>query len=720
MILKILSSKRAIRSYLKNFDNEIIPKVLPIDEFFNKVIVVEGKKFVDEELKKIYLYKAIENIDAQKLLSLGIKKNFLEFFKNSELVFGFLNEVYLERVNLDEIEIADTYEEYSEHISILKQIYFNYKKILTNDGFVDKITIDEFRINENFLKQFEKIEFELLGYLTRFDLEVLEKIEIPIEISFRVTPYNKNLISKMFGELKEGEYVLDFHTKNVLKYDSLPNPMEIQISYFTKRIDQVNFVMACIEELRDEIDPSKIAVILPDEGFSEYLKLFNNPRNINFAMGEDFSKSNIYNILNSIYLYINEEDEVAGIKIQKYLDDYENMDIFDFIEKYSNNEEKKLLDEEIYKLKKMRDFFESYEKKEILHFILNRLKNLSFPDVGGGKVTAMGVLESRGADIEAAIIVDFNDEFVPNVSDKDFFLNTPIRKKVNLPTREDKEALQKNYYYNIFLNAKKVKISYVKNEENTISKFAYDLGLGDGENMEDYYSEVLYKFNNFSKISYNETFEKPKVLWPSSLDTLLECPRKYYFRYVLEISNEIEEEDNFGNKFHRAMNDASKLRFKNDSEYFDFIMNYLLKDADIKEKFFIKTQWENKLRDFAKKDFEILNTDIKSEIIGEKIKGNFLLRARADRITKDMVIDFKTSKNSQNYDLSTQAEFYKYIFDKKVIFWDIYNVKLIEANPDLKNLDEKINKINNFSVKAEDKKACFYCEFAYLCENIIN
>ncbi len=717
MILKVLTTKRQIREYIKSFDNQFIPKVVSIGEFLQKAIVVDGKKFIDEDLKRIYLYKAVKDLDIEKL---GLNKNFLDFFKNSDLIFGFLNEVYLERVNLDEIDLADTYQEYSEHIALLKEIYVNYKKLLDSEGFVDKITIEDFRINEGFFENIEKIELEVLGYLSKFEREILNKIPINIEVSFEVTKFNKNLINKMFGDFKEGRYIIDYHTKNVLFYEEVDRKMDVEVTHFSKRADQANFVFASIEEfVNDGIKPEKIAVILPDENFSEYLKLFDNANegktNLNFAMGDSFVNSEIYKKLKAIYDYISENDEIAYLKCKDYLEEFQTSDIFEFIENNTSEKEKKILDEELYKLKKLNAYLQNHTKQEVLKFILERLSALSFDDVKGGKVTVMGVLESRGADFDAVVIVDFNEEFVPNVNEKDFFLNTTIRRKVNLPTREDKEALQKNYYYTLF-TSKKVKLSYVKNEEKSISRFAYELGIDDGKSGDSYYAEVLYKFLQPKKVEYQEKFELPKVLYPTTLDILLSCPKRYYLSNILGISNEIEEEEFFGSRFHSIMENIDKLKFSTYLEYYDYIISNLLKDVNKRDYFYIKSVWDDRILEFAKKDFEFLSGNITTEVTKQRPKNDFILKARYDRIIDNMAFDYKTSTKSQNYEESTQAEFYKYILpNHKIYFWDIYNVKLVEVNPELKNLDEKLSQIKNISFKTEDEKNCRYCEFQFSC-----
>jgi hypothetical protein len=717
MILKVFSTRREIREYLKNRNNEFLPKLITIGEFLDKSILIKNFSMVDDDLKKIYLHKAVENIDIEKL---GFKKDFLRFFKNSEFVLGFFNEIFLEKADIENIELADTYLEFAEHLEILKNIYYEYKKLLTADGLYDKITIDEYEINEGFFENIEKIEITLSGYLPKFDLEILKKIKKPLEINFRVTPYNRTLIEKMFGNFKEGDYKIDFHALKVLDYKPLNRRMSVEVESFSSRINEANFVFASIEEMVNEgIAPEKIAVILPDESFSEYLKLLDIHNNLNFAMGESFVNSDIYILLEAVYKYLSEKDALSFKKAHEKIKEFEKIETFegilDFVVKNSSLKERKLLDEEIYKISRLKEL-SRYSKEEVLHFLLERFKNLSFDDTKGGKVTVMGVLESRGMQYDGVIIVDFNDGVVPNVSDKDYFLNSTVRKRAKLPTRKDKESLQKNYYYNILINSKKAKIAYVKNEEKEVSRFLYELDLPVGKNMDEYYNESVYKISKPCFYEYNVSFEPPKILTPTKLKTLRECPMKYYFSYVLNIRNDSEKEF-FGSKLHNVLQEVLKQNITDENDYFNKIMSLLLQNANKREYFEIKSNWEDKIRAFVHRDFKELEGNIQCEVnLPQKKYRNYILQARADRVIGNRVYDYKTSSNTDYLKDLTQAEFYKYLMpDAEIYYWDIYNVKLIKAEVNIKELEKKIDGLEFVTKKAEEKKICTYCDYRFSC-----
>lgn len=71
----------------------------------------------------------------------------------------------------------------------------------------------------------------------------------------------------------------------------------------------------------------------------------------------------------------------------------------------------------------------------------------------------MGVLETRLINFDAVIICDFNDEYIPKISTKDKFLSTKLKSLSELPTKFDRENLQKYYYKRLIDNSKYVFIS---------------------------------------------------------------------------------------------------------------------------------------------------------------------------------------------------------------------------------------------------------------------
>ncbi|NPA12220.1 MAG: hypothetical protein GXO62_08250 [Epsilonproteobacteria bacterium] len=749
MNLKIFTTSRQIRKWLENKNDMFLDKYMTLGEFLEKIVIVEGAKFIDRDLRKKYLFEAIKNVDVQKL---GISREFVDFFADSDFIFSFFNEVYLEGADIDDVMQKDIYQDFEEHLSILKDIFENYKNLLEKNGYIDRFLINEYKINTGLLDGIDRIELRLDGYLNKFDLGVLKKINKDLFIYFEVDKFNKPLLKKALGvdlELKEG-YFYEYHlnTSKITDQKVKPKNGDIEIYSFSQRLNQVNFVFAKISEfIKSGISPQNIAVILPDEEFSEFLRLFDEFKNLNFAMGESFKNSDIYIMLKAIYDYINTNDEVAYKKIEDVYEEYLKEDLIDFIKKRASSNEMRVIDEELFKIEKFRPYFK--DKKEFLYFVLEKLKNKSFDDTYSGKITVMGVLESRGIEFDGVIVLDFNEGIVPNVSSNDMFLNTFIREKSDLPTRSDKENLQKHYYYQLLHNAKKAAISFVKNEETSGSRFLYELGLELPEKNSDIlYSQAVLKHSKEKEpFVYNKRFEIKEPIYPTTLKTLLECPRKYYFSKILEIQNPQDDNEMFGNIFHASIEEVVKNKdfINSKQEYFEaLIKSVTSKISDKTLLFRVLVEWEDKIREFCFNDFEemkysknLIERWIEFEFGGRKLK------AKVDRIDikeKEVVlIDYKTSKNSEEfekyYPYEFQSTFYhlwaKNVFKKdiKTYIWDLYDVKKIEGNIKTDELKEALNTLPDTSLPPKDityyvgkrektKKAseiCIYCEYKTAC-----
>ena len=738
MKLLVFSTHRQIREWLSNFNNTTLDKYTTIGDFLSNIIVIKGKKFVDNDIRKIYLFEAIKNIDISKL---GFNKEFLSFSKDSEFIFSFLKEIFIEKVDIDDILIADTYIEYEEHLTLIKEIKNSYKEILEKNGYIDTFLIDEIEINKGLLEGIDEIEIRVDGYLSKWDLDILNKIDKKITISLNISKFNRSLVRKFLLDLDEGyKYKIDFHKKNILEKQKIISNPQIEVSYFSKKFDEINFVYAKIAEFIElGLDANKIAVILPDESFSEFLEEFDEFKNLNFAMGKSFTHSELYIKLKSLYEYHLNQDEVSRLKVDKWIEEFNNdVDVIEFIKSKAKNKELKVIDEELFKLKVFKDLFN--DRYQFLNFILERFKELSFDDIYSGKITVMGVLESRGMEYDGVILLNFNEGVVPNINSKDLFLNTAIRKKSNLPTRMDKENLQKHYYYSLINSSKRVAISYIHNESENVSRFLYELGLEVGENQDEKYKEVLYKYSDKKTLPiYDDFFEIKKPITPTALKTLLECPKKYYLNYILNIQNKTVNEDNFGSVFHNAIETIvkNKQNINSPKEYYECLMNEIYTTLNSKRDIYdIRVKFEDSIKKFCEQDYENMKY---SENIIEDWLSYDNLSAKFDRLdiykNKIVVIDYKTGKidNVLKHPYEFQLTFYylgakqKYP-NKEIItgYWDIPNAKFVEVKPKIDELNEVLKNLPNKVEMSKDieldekvvKKAhdiCKWCDYKIGC-----
>ncbi len=720
MKMRVLTTMRQIRALMTQQEDGMVGKILPIGEFFSKAIVVPGKRLVDRDLAKLFLYEAMERVDLGKL---GIAKEFGALLKQADTIFDFWKEVFKEGVRLEEIELGDIYAEYPEHLALLEALRKEYRAILEREGFADPAMLEEFVINEAFFHGVDRVEMEVAGYLSAFERSVLEQLPAEVELRFVVSRFNRPLIAKMFGQLDEGVYRYDFKRRLVLEQRELTGFGDVEVAAFSDPIHQVHYVFASIQELvAAGCDPERIAVILPDEGRSELLRIFNDG-NLNFAMGTSMRQSAIYLLLQSLYDYLAEGDEVALKRIAASLEEFEQSEMIEFIKAKASERELVVLDEELHKIERLLPYVGDDRVRQ-LHFILQRLSTLSMDDTDGGKVTVMGVLEARGMEFDGAVIVDFNEGVVPKIGQSDLFLNSAVRARAGLPTKKEKEALQKHYYHEILRRSRFVRIAYVSNEEESPSRFLYELGLGEGKDRSSRYEQVCYRFTpDPTPTTYDGIiFEVPKILTPSTFQLLLECPKRYYFERVLELKNEEEEPLSFGNRFHEVMEQLlkPKPRFSSPKEYSAKVMEGLLAGCSKYERFEIESRWREKVEWFCAKDFERLGGSYAIETFGEHVQlGGYTLTAKFDRLDSEAVIDYKTG----NYKAADyfQGLFYNYIYKKPAIFYYIKEkrVRIVDEEDAAKQLEEHLKKIEGITRESIDEKVCRWCPYRFMCNQTV-
>jgi len=214
-ILKVLPTNRSIREIIKKSNNGFLPKCITIDEFEKRVVLIPEKTLIDKDRRVLFMKEAA---DFNNFSDLKIQRDYMAFLKSSDFLFGFFEELALEKISIDNIETKDTYAEYEKHLLILKHLLHNYKNILENNNYYDKITLPEIYIlNKEYLKRFNKIEFFLEGYLSRFEIELFVKVakEVELILYFETNEYNQKMIERFneIGFYLETDYFYELNLK---------------------------------------------------------------------------------------------------------------------------------------------------------------------------------------------------------------------------------------------------------------------------------------------------------------------------------------------------------------------------------------------------------------------------------------------------------------------------------------------------------------------------
>ncbi|MBI3873450.1 MAG: PD-(D/E)XK nuclease family protein, partial [Arcobacter sp.] len=473
--------------------------MITIGELLSRVVLPPSNKdFVDKDFRIIYLKVAIEQIDVEKL---GLSKQFDKLYSQGDFIFKFFNELNSEFKTIDELNTYDTYGFYAEHLAILKKIYENYVAVLDKNNLCDNITLPlEFSINKDFLSEFPNITIFYEGYFSLFEFKIINKISglSLLNLHCSMNKFNKKNIELFKGiglDLDVGfDYILDISNKKIIaKMAYLQNDLKYEVYEVPNRLIQIGMVKNSISKMiQNGISPSSIVLILPDEKFAKYIKSFDSEQYFNFAMGSDIKYSSVYKISHAINNYLNIDEPKYEARIEYFNIDKQYLqneirpkwkkllcqdtffELFDFVSKDETNND---LQKELFELRILlqnllfgKEMDLKLTLKDGFKIFIKKLNKITIDDIKSGKITVMGILETRYTKYDGVIVVDFNDNIVPKKSVKDKFISSNVKKYSNLPTSIDRENLQKYYYKKLFDNAKEVYISYVTNKENTISR----------------------------------------------------------------------------------------------------------------------------------------------------------------------------------------------------------------------------------------------------------
>jgi RecB family exonuclease len=565
-------------------------------------------------------------------------------------------------------------------------------------------------------------------------------------------------------------YLLSLNTKEILEEQSITQKSAISCESFSEPILQIAFIKFKIYEfIQKGYAPEKIAVILPNEQSAQSIRSFDTKSNLNFAMGRSFRESQIYKKLHATIMLLDdvtyenihrlerEGDRLYMLLHQEYKKSMQQVDFMQImanVEQFiEQKEHKKIFQEELYSFEKLLPFLQEMNFRSALNLLMQRLSSRTLDDVYGGKITVMGVLETRSVVFDAVVLIDFDERNVPKRSQKDMFLNTQLREMAGLPTMQDRENLQKHYYEMLMLHSKEVAISYVDSSQNRPSRFLKELGIKtSSSNNESEYAEILFKKSKKRAHFVPEIVEpysfKNIELSASRLKTFLTCKRKYYYHYVKhlkehEIPRDMPQEHAIGDDIHKALQNL----YTKKSHYSDY--EELLRDLE-KELEAVKgpSELEAYLIAIKKRELErFCQNEIERFKQGWRViaceksltttYGGMKLQGKIDRIDKKesalSVLDYKTgkytlyNKNSVADATDFQLEFYTILAGGlgEVAECGFYDLKegqiLLEPL-----LEEKMALLQSHIADllmieeldfalCEDTKACQYCPYVKLC-----
>ncbi len=775
-ILKVYPTLRAIRAIHKSYQNSnmFLPALMSIDEFESRSVIVKNAIEVDS-FERIFLLREV--ICDAKFYKLKYNLDMIHFFTQGDAIFKFFEELAQEGVDFKDLKYSDTYGEFEEHIDIIEKLFFDYQRLLESRGLTDRSLLPQhYKINQGFVKYYDVIEVFIEGYLSNFEFELMDNISkvTNMVLHFQTSRFTKKMQDRFlqFGldMDEEFDYEIDFTNKKILNKQKIITTTNTKIISTKERFEQIPIAFIEIQKMIDDgISPEKIALIVPDESIKNALNIFDRQNNLNFAMGFDYKDQKTYKKLETLWQFWKTSDEkdfkrviAYGLSIGKEFDFNTRIgckDFFEFLDKLKlldcpldeNDQPLSSHNDKIYqKYFHISIIFKDYvlSYKEWLHLWLNALSDITIDDVGGGKITVIGALESRSVTYDGVVVIDFNEGIIPSLPGKDSFLNSNVREFAGLPTKNDREALQKQLYKRVIERSKSSVIIYSTGNEKLPSKFIYELGFG--KSLYQMPSPRLFYQKDFIQAEKEDAeikFDPFGITWSSTrLKIFLECKRKYYYRYIKNIKQKESEEENEGSFIHKLLekvfvNEPSFERFEDLSKKISTILETIIDDTPY--GIYQKLLYSQMLKDFTVNQIRhfkagwrvvFVEKEIEGDIAGLKFKG------RCDRIdqndTGTFVIDYKTGKfgkTNKSKNLESLKDFqmniYKEILNKKYKNLQFSFLKVFEEGrfEEIKSFEEKdklffeaINELKQTksfkNAKCEDLKICEYCEFALMCQ----
>ncbi|WRA84655.1 ATP-dependent deoxyribonuclease AddB [Helicobacter pylori] len=550
--LFVFSSTRRLKHFYLEQGEGFLPSAMSMGSFFEQAFYIPNKKKIPKNARQILMIDTIKAIAKEKKSILEglllFENSFLGYLESTSFLFDLFDELSSACIKLNELSFKDIYLDYEKHLEVLEMIYDRYIKKLEELGFYDKIMQEKPAILKEFFEHFSSIEWHLDGFMSVFERQCLLEVAelVPITLHLSCDKYNQKFLEFLNLKLEtDCDYSIDFKTQKILSQTPKRQKIEPKLYANSSYLKQSALVLQTIEEyLQKDNDPNKMAIITPNADFLPFLKLLDQNNNLNFAMGLGAKNSPYYTELVKIL----EDLETSGFDLSTSpLLDLESLTL-PLLEQQSSKEKAPLKEAHsqiMHQYHLLKDTLKNYSLKDLLHLYLQEFEaNFRLDDSSGGKIRVMDTLETRGMQFDKIVIVDFNETCVPSLKDCDLFLNSALRKSLNLPTLLDKKNLQKHYYYQLFKNSKEITLSYIESETSKASNMLLELNLHIEPIKDAYTLFAPSPLKDYQEEEIKAAIPKDFSFSASSLNAFLTCKRRFYYHYMKRFKESPKDENN--------------------------------------------------------------------------------------------------------------------------------------------------------------------------------
>ncbi len=763
--LFVFSSTRRLKHFYLEQGEGFLPSAMSMGSFFEQAFYIPNKKKIPNSTRLILMIDTIKAIAKEKKSILEglllFENSFLGYLESTSFLFDLFDELSSACIKLNELSSKDIYLDYEKHLEVLEMIYDRYIKKLEELGFYDKIMQEKPTILKEFFEHFSSIEWHLDGFMSVFERQCLLEVAelVPITLHLSCDKYNQKFLEFLNLKLEtDCDYSIDFKTQKILSQTFNDQKIEPKLYANSSYLKQSALVLQTIEEyLQQDNDPNKMAIITPNADFLPFLKLLDKNNNLNFAMGLGAKNSPYYTELVKIL----EDLEASGDLSASPLLDLESLTLA-LLEQQSSKEKAPLKEAHsqiMHQYHLLKDTLKNYSLKDLLHLYLQEFEaNFRLDDSSGGKIRVMDTLETRGMQFDKIVIVDFNETCVPSLKDCDLFLNSALRKSLNLPTLLDKKNLQKHYYYQLFKNSKEMVLSYIESETSKVSNMLLELDLPIEPIKDAYTLFAPSPLKDYQEEEIKAAIPKDFSFSASSLNAFLTCKRRFYYHYIKRFKESPKDESNsaIGSLLHELLKEAYE-KDKNPYALEEKLIQLLETRENITPKERLDTLIAlKKIQAFYLKEKERFKAKIKILDLEKSFETTIqgvAFKGRIDRIDKtadnemilldykfksDLKLDNMSEKQrgslspieiaqiSTDYQMAIYAFALKNLGYKgpiKAFFYDLRKGKLLEEEEPVlqakmdylkSSLIPKLKQEIDFE-KTLEAKDCEYCSFKDMC-----
>ncbi len=763
--LFVFSSTRRLKHFYLEQGEGFLPSAMSMGSFFEQAFYIPNKKKIPNNARLILMIDTIKAIAKEKKSILEglllFENSFLGYLESTSFLFDLFDELSSACIKLNELSSKDIYLDYEKHLEVLEMIYDRYIKKLEELGFYDKIMQEKPTILKGFFEHFSSIEWHLDGFMSVFERQCLLEVAelVPIILHLSCDKYNQKFLEFLNLKLEtDCDYCIDFKTQKILSQTPKRQKIEPKLYANSSYLKQSALVLQTIEEyLQKDNDPNKMAIITPNADFLPFLKLLDKNNNLNFAMGLGAKNSPYYTELVKIL----EDLEASGDLSASPLLDLESLTLA-LLEQQSSKEKvplKEAHSQIMHQYHLLKDTLKNYSLKDLLHLYLQEFEaNFRLDDSSGGKIRVMDTLETRGMQFDKIVIVDFNETCVPSLKDCDLFLNSALRKSLNLPTLLDKKNLQKHYYYQLFKNSKEMALSYIESETSKASNMLLELDLHIEPIKDAYTLFAPSPLKDYQEEEIKAAIPKDFSFSASSLNAFLTCKRRFYYHYMKRFKESPKDESNsaVGSLLHELLKEAYE-KDKNPYALEERLVQLLKTRENITSKERLDTLIAlKKIQAFYLKEKERFKAKIKILDLEKSFETTIqgvIFKGRIDRIDKTadnemILLDYKFKSDlkldnmsktqrgglspieiaqiSADYQMAIYAFALKNLGYKepiKAFFYDLRKGELLEEEEPI--LQAKMDHLE-FSLipklkqeivfeKTLEAKDCEYCSFKDMC-----